>query len=151
MSFLMVLTKQSGSCGITQEPKVIYKSFYEAYITSALLTILRCTIPKSQAYLLYHKTIKKSTLHRDLNDSVAFIFKQLIRLGDLCERIGMRDQRLGIKLAIGNEFQRLFAVATINAAGLECQILAVHIRQRQGLRLVVKCHHSDDGIRALRV
>ena len=39
-----------------------------------------------------------STLHRDLNHSIALIFKQLIRLVDLRKRIGMRDQRLGIEL-----------------------------------------------------
>ena len=49
----------------------------------------------------------------------------------------MRDQRLGIELALGNEFERFLAVATVNAAGLEGQVLAVHIRQRQSLRLVV--------------
>ena len=58
----------------------------------------------------------------------------------------MRDQRLGIELALGDELQRFLTVATVNAAGLEGQILAVHIRQRQGLRLVVKRHHRDDRI-----
>ena len=61
--------------------------------------------------------------------------------------IGVRDQWLGIELALGNELQRFLAVATVNAASLEGQILAVHIRQRQSLRLVVKRHHSDDRIR----
>ena len=59
----------------------------------------------------------------------------------------MRDQRLGIELALGNKLQRFLAIATVNAAGLEGQVLAVHIRQRQGLRLVVKSHHRDDRIR----
>ena len=52
--------------------------------------------------------------------------------------IGVRDQWLGIELALGNELQRFLAVATVNAASLEGQILAVHIRQRQSLRLVVQ-------------
>ena len=89
-----------------------------------------------------------STLHRDLNNSVAFIFKKLIRLVDLRQRIGVRDQRLGIELALGNELQRFLAVATVNAAGLEGQVLTLHIGQRQSLRLVVKRHNRDDCIRA---
>ena len=49
----------------------------------------------------------------------------------------MRDQRLGIEFSIGNELQRFLAIAAVNAASLEGQVLAVHIRQRQSLRLVV--------------
>ena len=48
------------------------------------------------------------TLHRDLNNSVAFIFKQLIRLVDRRQRIGMRDQRLGIELAVANTLQLFY-------------------------------------------
>ena len=55
----------------------------------------------------------------------------------------MRDQQLGIELALGNELQRFFAITAVHATGLEGQILAVHIGQRQDLRLVVKCHHED--------
>lgn len=46
----------------------------------------------------------------------------------------MRDQWLGIELALGNELQRFLAIATISATGLEGQILAVHIKQ--SLRLI---------------
>ena len=76
-----------------------------------------------------------STLLRDLDDSVALIVKQFIRFIDLRERIGIRDQRLGIELALGNELQRFLAITAVNAAGLEGQIFAVHIGQRQGLFL----------------
>ena len=47
----------------------------------------------------------------------------------------MRDQQLGVELALGNELQRILAITAVNAAGLEGQILAVHIGQRQCLRL----------------
>jgi len=57
-------------------------------------------ITKLLKFLRIVETI--STLHRDLNNSVAFIFKQFICLVDLRERIGMRNQRLGIELALGN-------------------------------------------------
>ena len=42
----------------------------------------------------------------------------------------MRNQRLGIKLAIGNELQRFPTIATVNTTGLEGQILSVLIGQR---------------------
>lgn len=37
----------------------------------------------------------------------------------------MRDQRLSIEFALGNELQHFFAVATVNTAGLEDQFFAV--------------------------
>ena len=36
--------------------------------------------------------IYKLALHRDLDDSVAFILKQLVCFVDFCERIGVCDQ-----------------------------------------------------------
>jgi len=36
----------------------------------------------------------------------------------------MRDQGLGIELALGNKLQRFLAVAAVHAAGLEGQIVA---------------------------
>ena len=60
----------------------------------------------------------------------------------------MRDQRLSIELPFCNELQRFLTVAAVNASGLEDQIFAVHIRQRQGLCLIIKRHHRDDRIRA---
>ena len=53
-------------------------------------------------------------------------FKQLVRLGDLCERIGMRDQRFGIEFALGNELQRFLSITTASAAGLEDLIFSIH-------------------------
>ena len=47
----------------------------------------------------------------------------------------MRDQRLGIELAFGNELQRFLATATAKVADLEGQILALQIGQRQSLIL----------------
>jgi hypothetical protein len=57
------------------------------------------------------------TLHRDLNHPVAFAFKELIRLVNFRKWIGVRDQRLGIELTLGNELQRFLAIASVNAAG----------------------------------
>ena len=58
----------------------------------------------------------------------------------------MRNQRLGIKLAFSNELQRLLAVAAVNTAGLEGQILAIHIGEGKSLRLIVQRHHCYDCI-----
>ena len=60
----------------------------------------------------------------------------------------MCDQRLGVELALGDELERFFAVAAVDAAGFEGQILAVHIGEGKCLRIVVECHHRDDGIGA---
>ena len=58
----------------------------------------------------------------------------------------MSDQQLCIKLAFGDQLQGFLAVAAIYAAGLEGEILAVHLRQGQGLGPVIKCHHCDHRI-----
>ena len=69
------------------------------------------------------------TLHRNLNNAVTFIFKQLICLVDICKRIGMSDQRLGIELALGNEFKRFLTIATVNATGLDMQVARTDARK----------------------
>ena len=101
-----------------------------------------------QGFYYCEKQKRHLTNDCDLDHAVALVFKEFVCLVDLRERIGVRDQRLGVELAVGDEFQRLVAIAAVDAAGLEGQVLAVHFGQRQGLRSVVKCHHRDDGVRA---
>ena len=60
----------------------------------------------------------------------------------------MRDQRGGIQLARGNVPQDGRAVAAVHAASLERQVFAVHVGQRQHLRLVVQRNDRDDRVRA---
>ena len=58
----------------------------------------------------------------------------------------MGDERLGVQFPLRDETQRFLAVAAVHATGLEGEILAVHIRQRQDLGLVIQCHHRHDGV-----
>ena len=64
------------------------------------------------------------------------------------EREAVGYQMGGVNLAFGNQLHDFVAVAGIDAAGLEREILAVHPRQRQYLFLLVECDNCDDGIRS---
>ena len=59
----------------------------------------------------------------------------------------MGDERGGIYLALCYQIQNLLTVAAIHSARLEDEVLAIHIRQREQLRLVVHGNDGDDGIR----
>ena len=60
----------------------------------------------------------------------------------------MGDEGQGVQLTLCDEAQGLGAVAAVHTTGLEGQIFAVHIRQRQGLRPVVERHHRYDSVGA---
>ena len=60
----------------------------------------------------------------------------------------MGDERGGIYLSLCYQIQNLLTVAAIYSARLEDEVLAIHIRQREQLRLVVHGNDGDDGIRA---
>ena len=59
----------------------------------------------------------------------------------------MGDERCGVYPTLFYEAEDLLTIATIHATGLEGEVLAVHIGQRKNLRLVVKSHYGNDGIR----
>ena len=54
----------------------------------------------------------------------------------------MRDQRLGVQLALRNKLQDLSAVTAIHTARFKCQVFAVPFRQRQYLAAIIQ---RDDG------
>nr|DAL56230.1 MAG TPA_asm: hypothetical protein [Caudoviricetes sp.] len=60
----------------------------------------------------------------------------------------MRDERRGVDPPLGDQLQDLAAVASIHPAGLEREVLAVHVGQRQLLRPVVQRHDRHHGVRA---
>ena len=60
----------------------------------------------------------------------------------------MRDQRLGVQLALRNKLQDLSAVTAIHTARFKCQIFAVHFRQRQYLAAIIQ---RNDAERAKQV
>ena len=94
--------------------------------------------------LLLH--ILFSSHNCNLNNPIQLILKEVVSILNIFQLIAMGNQRGSINLACFDEGKDLVAVAAIDAAGFEDQILAVHIRQGQALSLVVEGHHGDDGI-----
>ena len=83
--------------------------------------------------------IRRRNCH--LHYTVAALLKQIVRRFNLIQRENMRDERCGIQLTVFNQPQDFCGVAAIHAAGLEREVLAVHIGQRKRLRLVVQCNN----------
>ena len=87
-------------------------------------------------------------LHCHLNHTIQFVLKQMVRPGDICEFVAMRNQWRGVNLARLDKAQNLRTIAAVHAARFEDQILAVHLGQRQHLRLIVQRHNRHNRIRA---
>lgn len=60
----------------------------------------------------------------------------------------MRNQRCGVESPLLDEREDFGTVATVHAAGLECKVLAIHLRQRQGLRFFVECDNGYNRVRS---
>jgi len=82
----------------------------------------------------------------DLYYPIKPIFEYAVCFFDLVQRECVGYQGRGVDAALLDELQRLGAVAAVNAAGLECQVLAVHIGQRQRLDVIIARHHGDNGV-----
>ena len=65
---------------------------------------------------------------------------------DAAEWVAVGYQMGCVDLPFGDELHDYFAVAGIDAAGLEREVLAVHPWQWQYLLLFVKCDNRYDGI-----
>ena len=87
-------------------------------------------------------------LHRHLNHAVQFILEQVVCLGDVGEFVTVRNQWRSVNLARLDEAQNLCTIAAVHAARFEGQVLAVHLGQRQHLRLIVERHNRHNRIRA---
>ena len=82
------------------------------------------------------------------DDAVGAVGEQGVGVLDAAERVAVGYQVRRIYLAFGNQLHDFVAVARIDAAGLERQVLAIHPRQRQYLFLLVESDNRDDGIRS---
>ena len=71
-------------------------------------------------------------------DGVGFLYA--------AERVAVGYQMGGVNPAFGNELHDFVAVTGIYAAGLECEVLAIHPRQGQYLFLLIEGYNRDDGI-----
>ena len=67
---------------------------------------------------------------------------------DAAKRVAVGYQMGCVNPAFGNHLHDFVAVAGIDTAGLECQVLAIHPRQGQYLFLLIEGYNRDDGIRS---
>ena len=82
------------------------------------------------------------------HDIISSFLEQIIRRFNLIQRENMCDERCSIQFAALDQPQDFCGVAAVHAAGLEREVFAVHIGQRQRLRLVIQRNDSDDRIRS---
>lgn len=73
--------------------------------------------------------------HRYFNNTIKFILKDFVCLFDVFEGEAVGNQRGCVNLALFDKREDFVAVTAVNTARFENQILAVHIGQRQCLRL----------------
>ena len=79
------------------------------------------------------RTIERSTLavgaiNRYFYHALFLVFEYPVRLFYLAEGEAMSDKRRGVNLALLDETEYLFAVASVYAPGLEGEVFAIHIR-----------------------
>ncbi len=72
------------------------------------------------------------------DDAVGTVGEEVVGVPDAAERVAVGYQMGGIDLAFGNQLHYFVAVAGIDGAGLEREVLAIHPRQRQYLSLLVE-------------
>lgn len=82
------------------------------------------------------------------DDVVGAVGEQVVGFLYAAEREAVGYQMGCVDFAIGNELHDFVAVAGIDAAGLECQVFAIHPRQGQYLFFLVERDNRDDGIGA---
>ena len=80
------------------------------------------------------------------DDVVGATGEQVVGFLDAAEREAVGYQMGGVNLAFGNQLHDFVAVAGIDTAGLECQVLAIHPRQGQYLFLLIERDNRNDGI-----
>ena len=83
---------------------------------------------------------------RNLDHAVQPVLEDAVGFFDILQCVCVRDQRRGIDPAFLDQLQRLCTVAAVHAAGLEDQVLAVHVGQGERLRAVVEGDNRDDRI-----
>ena len=82
-----------------------------------------------------------------LDDAIQLILEYSVGLVDVAECEVMGYEWRGVYPALFNQRQYLLAVASVHTAGLEGEVLSVHIRKRKNLRLVIESHYRDNGVR----
>ena len=80
------------------------------------------------------------------DDAVVAVGEEVVGFLDAAEWVAMGNQIGCVNLAFGNQLHDFVAVAGIDAAGLERQVLAIHPRQGQYLSLLIERHNRYNGI-----
>ena len=81
------------------------------------------------------------------DDAVGADGEESVGFLDAAEWVAVGYQMGSVNLTFGDKLHDFVAVAGIDAAGLERQVLAIHPRQGQYLFLFVERDNRDDGIR----
>lgn len=79
-------------------------------------------------------------------DSVFLVFEDSVRFFYSAEWKTMCDEWGSVYLSLLYKMKHFFAVASVYTTGLEGEVLAVHIWQRQYLGFVIKCYYCDYGV-----
>ena len=80
------------------------------------------------------------------DDAVGAVGEQGVGFLNAAEGVTVGYQMGGVNPSFGDELHDFVAVAGIDAAGLERQVLAIHPRQGQYLFLLIEGYNRDDGI-----
>ena len=70
----------------------------------------------------------------------------MVSLLDLVQRKTVGDERRGVDLAFRDKLKYLRAIATVYAAGLEGEILAIHVGKGKELGTIVESDDRDNGV-----
>lgn len=86
--------------------------------------------------------------YRNLYHTIQPVLEEAVGFLDFSQWETMGDERGGIDLSGLDQTEDFFAVATINATGLEREVLSVHIGKRERLRLIIEGNDCHDCIRS---
>ena len=84
----------------------------------------------------------------DFYYAVFFVFEDAVGFLNVAEGEAVGDEWGGVDFALLDEAKHFLAVATVNAASLEGEVLAIHVGQGEHLWLVVEGYDGDDGVGA---
>ena len=84
----------------------------------------------------------------DFYYAVFLVFEDVVGFLNAAEGEAVGDEWGGVDFALLDEAKHFLAVATVNAARLEGEVLAIHVGQGEHLWLVVEGHDGDDGVGA---
>lgn len=95
-----------------------------------------------------HNNLVSTRIYGGFDSTVGALGEQVVCFLYAAERVAVGYKMCRVDFAFGNQLHDSVAVAGIDAACLEREVLTVHPRQRQYLWLLIKSDNRDDGIRS---